>query len=308
MKKIAKLLVAASAVALLAGCKGGKSAWTDEEKKIFEDYLFDETPIYAKNNLALALDEQNGLIVGTGSAASENDVNDYVKQLEEAGYVADDAVSEDLAEFYDLDKAVQLRKDTGYVVEQIVAVGLNKKDNNKLMLVITLTWDYFGATALYDGVGWIEFSSKFSYADLKEALDQDFEVANLIDDGTEDGVKTFVAGDFVYPEESTSWEDCGVTEYNVVWPWSTGNYYSAYFCNSVELTFAGAAAEEETAYVAALEGAGYALDEAATTQNPYDTYKKEMDAGDAYIEVTYDDQFFTDGTSALSVCFTYLIK
>ena len=306
MKVLSKLFVAAAAVTLLAGCKGGKSAWTEEEKKIFEDYLYFELPIFAKKNLKASFDETNGVVLAVGDAATEDDVKEYVALLtnKDNGYIKDDYVGEDLGDFLSLKNATQLRKNKGnYAAEDVVAVGLDK--DGKLTVAATVTFCYWGIDSLVSGY-FYEFSSQFSYADLKEANDEMFEMGNAYVDDNDQDVYTFEAGDFVYPEENAAWEGFGITEYNYVYPWTFGNVYSEDFLPMCEYTFAGGTADDKAGFVADLEEAGYALAEAATEQYPYDSYKKEFDDGNALIDVYQDDEFFTDGTAAFSVVYTFV--
>ncbi len=306
MKVLSKLFVAAFAVTLLAGCKGGKSAWTEEEKKVFEDNLFFELPIFAKKNLKASFDEAKGLVLITGDAATEDDVKEYVGVLtsKDNGYVKDDAVSEDLSELVSLSKGYQLRKNKGnYVAEDVVAVGLDK--DGKFTIAATITFDYFAGDSLETG-NFYGFTDQFSYSNLCEASDELFEMGNAYVDDNDQDVLTYEAGDFVYIEENPAWEAFGITEYNYVYPWTFGNVHSEYFLPMVEYTFVGGTAEEKAAFIGDLENEGYILAQAATDEDPYDQYKKEFDDGDALIDVVQEDQFFEDGTSAISICYRYV--
>lgn len=311
MKKFAKLMLAAASIALLTGCKGsGKAGWTDDEKKIFKDYLLFELPFYGKN-LAVSLDETNGLIVAKGDAASADDVKEYAKLLtsKDNGYVEDAAVSEDLFDLYDLKNAVQLRKSQAqYVVQDVVAIGLDK--DNKLTVVETLNYVYWGSfleADFFESGSYYQYSDQLTQEVLNEANDECFTLANTFEgeDGKE--IETFKAGDFVYPEHNSAWEGFGVTEFNFLKPWTDGNCYSEDFLVNVEFTYIGADSSDNDAYVAALAEGGYAIEQAATADYPYDVYTKEFgDIGVGVIEVLYSDEFFTDGTSALSVCYYYI--
>ena len=306
MKVLSKLFVAAFAVTLLAGCKGGKSAWTEEEKKIFEDYLYFELPIFAKKNLKASFDEAKGIVLITGDAATADDVKEYADLLssKDNGYIKDDAVGEDLSDLISLKNGVQLRKNKGnYAAEDVVAVGLDK--DGKFTVAATITFSYWGMDSLYSGA-FYGFTQQFTYADLCEASDEMFEMGNAYVDDNDQDVYTYQAGDFVYIEENANWEAFGITEYNYLWPWTNGNVYSEDFLPMCEYTFVGASADEKTAFVADMENEGYALAEAATEQNPYDEYKKEVDDGNAFIEVYQDDVFFEDGTSAITICYFYV--
>lgn len=308
MKVLSKLFVAAFAVTLLAGCKSGKSAWTEEEKKVFEDYLYFELPIFAKKNLKASFDEAKGLVLITGDAATEDDVKEYVGVLtnKENGYVQDDAVAEDLSELVSLSKGYQLRKNKGnYAAEDVVAVGLDK--DGKFTIAATITFNYFAGDSLVSG-DFYGFSEQFTYANLCEASDELFEMGNAYVDDNGQDVLTYQAGDFVYVEENPAWEAFGITEYNYVWPFTYGNVYSESFLPMCEYTFVGGTADEKAAFIGDIENESYVLDEAGTEENPYDAYKKEFDDGVAYIDVYQDDQFFTDGTSALSVRYTYVAQ
>lgn len=308
MKVLSKLFVAAFAVTLLAGCKGGKSAWTEEEKKVFEDYLYFELPIFAKKNLKASFDEAKGLVLITGDAATADDVKEYADILasKENGYVKDDAVAEDLSELVSLKDGFQFRKNQGnYAAEDVVAVGLDK--DGKFTIAATITFNYFAGDSLESG-NFYGFNDQFSYSDLCEASDDLFEMGNAYVDENDQDVLTYQAGDFVYAEENPAWEGFGITEYNYVWPFTYGNVYSESFLPMCEYTFVGGTADEKAAFIGDIENESYVLDEAGTEENPYDAYKKEFDDGVAYIDIYQDDQFFTDGTSALSIRYTYVAQ
>lgn len=308
MKVLSKLFVAAFAVTLLAGCKGGKAEWTEEEKKLFEDYLYFELPIFAKKNLKASFDETNGVILISGDAATEDDIKEYAGILasKDNGYIKDDAVAEDLGDFLSIKNGYQFRKNKGnYAAEDVVAFGLDK--DGKFAMAATITFTYFAGDSLESG-NFYGFSEQFSYNDLCDASDEMFEIGNAVVNDAGEDVNTFNAGDFVYIEENPAWEAFGVTEYNYVYPWTFGNVYSEEFLPMCEYTFVGATADEKAAFVADMENEGYTLDKAATEANPYDSYKKEFTAGTAHISVYQDDQFFTDGTAAITINYYYVIN
>ena len=315
MKKLTLLVMAASSIALLAGCRSSKADWTEAEKKIFSDYLVAESlPIYDKGNLTATFDEANGIIVAVGNVATADDIKAYAEILtsKENGYVEDESLGEDVLELYDLAEARQFRKESEYVVSDVVVIGLDKKNENKLTVLATASWMTFGIDSLYSGsfFDYSKFVSQLmSYDELMEYNDQIFTYGNTIDDGSKDGKETFQAGDFVYPKEILSCEVLGITEYTYVFPFTMGNIYSEYFGVMMEYTYGGATSTDHASYLTDLEKGGYTLAEAATEQNPYDSYKKESDLGTAYIDVWYDDEFFTSPTlSAMTINYSYIIK
>ena len=306
MKNLTKLIVLASSVALLAGCRS-KADWTEDEKKVFEDYLLYELPMLSSKNLTLQeVKDDDVVITAVGDTASKEEIEDYVKVLtnKENGYIEED-VSEDLEEVVSLKNAHQLRKGDGKTVaEQVIAVGLDKDD--KLNVVMTVAYTYFGMASLVDGSFYV-YGSGVDIDMLAEANDEAFKFANAyVEDEKE--VFPFTEGDFVYPAEGSSWDAFGVTEYSYVFPWTNGNFYSDEFNYINEMTFANASASESVAFATKLEKNGYTLHQAATESNPYDTYKKEVSGGTALISYVYEDEFFTDGTPAMSIAYMFAAK
>ena len=177
MKKLTTLLLLASSVALLAGCRS-KAEWTEEEKKIFDDYLLYELPILAKKNMVVQeVKDDDVVITVTGDAISKEEIDEYVKLLtsKENGFIEED-VSEDLEDVATLSNVHQLRKGDGKTVaEQVIAVGLDK--DGKLNVVMTVAYTYFGMASLVDGSFYV-YGSGVDIDMLADANDEAFKFAN----------------------------------------------------------------------------------------------------------------------------------
>ena len=337
MKKVKLLGLLASSVMILAGCNGGEPSteptsteppapeWSEEDAKAIKDFVHANLPAFADLKLE-ELGEDDTYLRMKGKAGTDATVEAYGELLEEIKFKAAGFVPEDIDPDYDADTVVYYAKNINAKTTEMAYVTVGLEDGtNKLLVCATygscFMDDFFWAknrvsiwtfNAKYDEFnGYIAdylLWANGSKAYTDESLDDDAVEARAAEE----------ASYFVWPEVAAVVADPEKTtgvlfaDYQFGYPFTYGNAYSDEFHSIIDVGYYEATAEEEEAYVTALE-VNYTktkekyIDDEKTILERF--YKREVEGFGTY----YAAEFFypgmlgsgADSTDVLAVSYDY---